>query len=82
MNLRHCIMSDVTPAERVFRCPMGMQAIRSGSVAALHLQPRHIGYSPTPSFDILLANKVALGTGHCRSNAPHSLRVTYLSVSP
>ena len=23
-----------------------------------------------------------LGTGHCRSNAPHSLRVTYLSVSP
>ena len=23
-----------------------------------------------------------LCTGHCRSNAPHSLRVTYLSVAP
>ena len=28
---------------------------------------------PTPS---------NVGTGHCRSNAPHSLRVTYLSVAP
>ena len=25
---------------------------------------------------------VEKGTGHCRSNAPHSLRVTYPSVAP
>ena len=86
----YCFLRKTRLLSNLARTPcsvyvMARRCRASGSV--FYLSPCHV---PCLSVDIIAAflkyHRISIlphvCTGHCRSNAPHSLRVTYLSVAP